>query len=84
MGKTIDEILINKKIKVTPIIRNGGNLPKGHDGEFMFTDATFSTTVPLDSQRIWLRRIMLFSVSSVFVSWILSTNKVSLSSLIKK
>lgn len=58
MGKTIDEILINKKIKVTPIIRGGGNLPKGHDGEFMFTDATFSTTVPLDSQRKTLVEVL--------------------------
>lgn len=40
---TIESILKNKKIIVKPIFRNNGNFPKGHDGEFMFTDTVWST-----------------------------------------
>ena len=40
---TIESILKNKKILVKPIFRNNGNFPKGHDGEFMFTDTVWST-----------------------------------------
>jgi len=40
---TIDSILKNKKILVKPILRNNGNFPKGHDGEFMYTDTVWST-----------------------------------------
>lgn len=40
---TIESILKNKKILVKPIYRNNGNFPKGHDGEFMFTDTVWST-----------------------------------------
>jgi hypothetical protein len=46
------KFLINKKIKVTPIVRdNNGFLPKGHDGEFMYTGAEMSFCVPIDSKR---------------------------------
>lgn len=58
MAKTLNEILINKKIKVTPIIRAGGIFPKGHDGEHMFTDATWSTQIPRSANKNTLVEIL--------------------------
>lgn len=34
---TLNDVLKNKKIKVTPIRRDTGYLPEGHDGDFLFT-----------------------------------------------
>lgn len=45
---TIDDLLKNKKIKIKPIIRGGGAYAKGHDGEFRFTGAKFSTCLRKD------------------------------------
>jgi hypothetical protein len=49
MGKTIEEVLINKKVKVVPIKRENGLFPKGHDGEFMYSDTVWSTCLPIDA-----------------------------------
>jgi hypothetical protein len=38
--------LINKIIKVEPVYREGQWLPKGHDGEFMYTTAVRSYVLP--------------------------------------
>lgn len=46
-----DKILINKKIKVKPIIRSGSILPKGHDGEFMYSGTVCSVCLPFDSKK---------------------------------
>lgn len=43
-----DEVLLNKTIKVVPVIREGSWLPKGHDGEFMFTGCKRGLCLPLD------------------------------------
>lgn len=46
------ESLIDKQIKVVPVTRDGRNhLPKGHDGEFMFTGCKASYVVPFDLKR---------------------------------
>lgn len=58
MGKNLDEILINKKIKVVPIVRPNGTYSKGHDGEFMYTGAEMSLPVPRDSKRKALIEIL--------------------------
>jgi len=42
--------LINKKIKVAPIFRQG-NLPEDHDGAIMFTGCRFETCLPRDTKR---------------------------------
>lgn len=39
-------VLKNEKVTVTPIVRRGNWLPKGHDGEFMFTGAKQRFCVP--------------------------------------
>lgn len=44
-------ILINKKVSVKPIIRSGGWLEKGHDGEFMYTGCKRSYVLPIDAKR---------------------------------
>ena len=40
-----------KKVALKPVVREGGWLPKGHDGEFMFTMATAEFCVPRDIRR---------------------------------
>jgi len=42
--------LPDKKVKVMPVIRQGAWLPKGHDGEFMFTGTTAPISVPLNAR----------------------------------
>jgi len=44
----LKDILENKKIKVRPIKRGSEWLPAGHDGEFLFTDAAWSTDLPVN------------------------------------
>jgi len=58
MGKSLEEILINKKIKVVPIVRPNGIFPKGHDGEFMYTGTFMSLPIPRDSKRKALIEIL--------------------------
>lgn len=43
-----EEILLDKKVKVVPVIRKGGWLPTGHDGEFMYTGCKRSYCLPYD------------------------------------
>lgn len=44
--------LPNKEVKVVPVVRNGrSHLPKGHDGEFMFTGCKAGFVVPFDVKR---------------------------------
>lgn len=46
------ESLPNKEVKVVPVIRAGrSHLPKGHDGEFMFTGCKAGYVVPIDAKR---------------------------------
>lgn len=40
--------LPNRKVKVVPIIRQGTWLPKGHDGEFMFTGTSAPISLPMN------------------------------------
>lgn len=47
----IEEILKNKKIIVKPIVREGSWLGPGHDGEFMFGGALFSTDLAVDARK---------------------------------
>jgi hypothetical protein len=42
----VKNVLKNEKVTVTPIFRRGNWLPKGHDGEFMFTGAKQRFCVP--------------------------------------
>lgn len=44
-------ILVDKKVKVTPIIRGNSWLHKGHDGEFMYTGCKYSYCLPYDLKR---------------------------------
>lgn len=44
----LKDLLENKKIKVVPIKRGSEWLPVGHDGEFLFTDAAWSTDLPVN------------------------------------
>ena len=50
--------LINKKVKVVPVIRNGGWLPEDHDGAFMYTGCFLETCLPVDSRRKQLVQIL--------------------------
>ncbi len=43
-------ILIDKKVKVVPVYRNGGWLPEGHDGEFMFTGTVCEFDLPISTK----------------------------------
>lgn len=45
------EILLNKKVKVVPITRDGAWLGKGHDGEFMYSGCQQSFVLPIDLKR---------------------------------
>lgn len=47
---TIDKLLKNKKINIKPITRHSA-LGKGHDGEFLFTGAKFTTCLAVDRQK---------------------------------
>lgn len=42
--------LPKKTVKVMPIVRKNSWLPKGHDGEFLYTGSTMRLTVPLNSK----------------------------------
>ena len=44
---TKESILTDKKVKVVPVYRNGGWLPQGHDGEFMFTGTVCEFDLPI-------------------------------------
>jgi hypothetical protein len=55
---TINDILKNQKVKVVPIVRLGSPLGKGHDGEYMFTGAVFSTDLGIDRQKNQLKQIL--------------------------
>jgi len=50
--------LINKKVKVVPVPRNGGWLPEDHDGAFMYTGCFLETCLPVDSRRKQLVQIL--------------------------
>ena len=43
--------LIDKRVKVVPVPRNGGWLPEDHDGRFMYTGCFLETCLPVDSKR---------------------------------
>jgi hypothetical protein len=45
------DVLINKKIKLVPVIREGGMNPKGHDGEFMYTGTVMRFVVPFNLKK---------------------------------
>ena len=45
------EILIDKKVRVEPIISTRPFFKKGHDGEFMYTGCTRVYGLPYDSQK---------------------------------
>ena len=42
----VNSPLLNKKILVKPIYRNGGFLKKGHDGHFLFSGASYEVCIP--------------------------------------
>jgi hypothetical protein len=42
--------LPEKRIKVMPVLRQGSWLPKGHDGEFMFTGTSAPISVPINTR----------------------------------
>ena len=44
---TAPAILTDKKVKVVPVYRDGGWLPEGHDGEFMFTGTQYEFDLPI-------------------------------------
>jgi hypothetical protein len=46
----LKDVLINKKIKLVPIVRGSSWLPSGHDGEFRFTDTMFSVDLPISKE----------------------------------
>lgn len=46
----LTDVLINKKVKLVPVKRPSTWLPEGHDGEFRFTDTTFSVDLPIDAK----------------------------------
>ncbi len=50
--------LIDKKVKVVSVPRNGGWLPEDHDGAFMFTGCYFETCLPIDARRKQLVQIL--------------------------
>ena len=50
--------LINKRVKVVPVPRNGGWLPEDHDGRFMYTGCFLETCLPVDSRRKQLVQIL--------------------------
>lgn len=45
------DILLNKKVRVVPITRDGTWLGKGHDGEFMYSGCQQSFVLPIDLKR---------------------------------
>lgn len=42
--------LPDRKVKVMPVVRQGAWLPKGHDGEFMFTGTSAPISVPMNAR----------------------------------
>ena len=42
----VSKVLIDKKVKLEPITRQGKWLPPGHDGHFMYTGAKMNVCVP--------------------------------------
>lgn len=56
---TEESILINKKIKVEPIIRPGKSwLGTGHDGEFMYTGSIRQYDLPIDKNTTQFKQIL--------------------------
>jgi hypothetical protein len=47
---TAPTILTDKKVKIVPVYRNGGWLPEGHDGEFMFTGTVCEFDLPISTK----------------------------------
>lgn len=62
----IEDLLKNKKVKVVPIIREGGMHPKGHDGEFMYTDTYCSFDLRPEPGTNRYRRILTEEEREVF------------------
>jgi hypothetical protein len=60
MTQTENDILIDKIIKVVPIVRhkNLAMFPKGHDGEFMYSGCTQGYCLPIDGKRRQLVNIL--------------------------
>lgn len=50
--------LPNKKVRVVPVVRKNSWLPKGHDGEFMFTGTSMRLTVPVNGQTGQLIKVL--------------------------
>lgn len=50
--------LINKKVKVVPVPRNGGWLPEDHDGSFMYSGCFLETCLPIDRKRKQLVQVL--------------------------
>lgn len=44
----MENCLVNKKVNVVPIIRDGKWLPKGHDGNFLFSGTAIELEVKMD------------------------------------
>jgi hypothetical protein len=44
-------VLLEKKVKIVPIVRDGTWLGKGHDGEFMYSGCQQSFVLPIDLKR---------------------------------
>lgn len=61
----MENVLINKKVEVRPIYRVS-NLPKGHDGEFMFTGAKATFTVPFDNKTKQLKQVLTVNEQKFF------------------
>lgn len=77
-------VLVNKKVKVKPIVRSGGWLDKGHDGEFMFSGCKRSYVLPIDAKRGTLVSVFKTKEEQIYFERELSLKEGDLSSYKKE